>query len=286
MLSIGTKISSHRSGVLGKKQTLKQLLASKPRRVQSFKHLIEQTAELSFHNPDHVLFFRGQDREYVKKVKGKWVPSFYPTIYRSPGFRLSEEELTQRFERLDKFTDRLRSVFKEKDVTGHEKLANFPEIVWAILQHYGACDTPLLDVTHSLRVAASFALDHKEDTGFVFVFGFPYPNASITYSVDNELLNVRLLSICPPAARRPFFQEGFLVGTFPSRKVRKHPSLDLNVRLIARYQLIREGFWDSHFSPIPHDALFPKEDEVEEICTRVRAEISAATAHVSKSIRD
>ena len=28
---------------------------------------------------------------------------------------------------------------------------------WSILQHYEICDTPLLDVTQSIRIAASFA---------------------------------------------------------------------------------------------------------------------------------
>jgi hypothetical protein len=272
MLRIKTQVWSHQPGGYGQKRTLKQVLARSAVQIRSFQELVQKTAELSYHNPEHVLFFRGQGKEYRKKSKGKWVTSFYPTIYRSSGLRLTDEELESRFKRLDQFSTLLRDIFMEKEIVGHEKLANLPEVVWAILQHYGVCDTPLLDLTHSLRVAASFALDTSQPTGFVFVFGFPHPNGSITYSVESELLNIRLLSICPPVARRPYFQEGFLVGSFPSRRVHKHPSLDVNVRLIAKFELLKTSFWDENFQPIPHKALFPETDDVHDICSLLSAE--------------
>jgi hypothetical protein len=34
--------------------------------------------------------------------------------------------------------------------------------------------------------------------------------------------------------------------------------------------LLRRDFWDKNFQPIPPDALFPPNDEVESICTRLR----------------
>jgi hypothetical protein len=80
---------------------------------------------------------------------------------------------------------------------------------WAILQHYEVCDTPLLDVTNSLRVAASFATNNPAAEGPVlYVLGVPSLSGSITASSEQGLQIIRLSSICPPEARRPYFQEG------------------------------------------------------------------------------
>jgi len=44
-----------------------------------------------------------------------------------------------------------------------------------ILHHYSVCDTPSLDLTHSLRVACSFAqLSSRDARAYVFVLGLPY----------------------------------------------------------------------------------------------------------------
>jgi len=65
-------------------------------------------------------------------------------------------------------------------------------VCWAILQHYGVCDTPLVDLTHSLRVAASFAhleflkaksKNKRRKYGYVMALAMPYPVGSISYSV-------------------------------------------------------------------------------------------------------
>jgi hypothetical protein len=270
MLRIRTKIWSPSTSGAGQGLTNKSILASRAAPIKSFKQLVKTTAAISFNNPEHVLFFRGQSTQYWKTSAEERVASFYPSIYRSKGSRLTDEELKERFRKLDDRSERLLENFKDEHIVGHEKLANFPELVWAILQHYRVCDTPLLDLTHSLRVAASFAFLESNDSNFVFVFGFPYPNGSITYSVDSELLNIRLLSICPPEAQWPYFQEAFLVGSFPSRRTHKHPNLDVGVRLIAKFKLLGEGFWDKDFQPIPERALFPARDRVDQICSRLR----------------
>jgi hypothetical protein len=106
------------------------------------------------------------------------------------------------------------------------KLKKFPELQWSILQHYEVCDTPLLDLKQSLRVAASFALNWTSSEGYIFVFALPYPNGTISYFSEEELVIVRLLSVCPSEALRPHFQEGYLVGTFPTYIKKKQPFLD------------------------------------------------------------
>jgi hypothetical protein len=270
MLRLFSNIWSHQSIKSDKKYSLKDVLLSEPLEITSFRELVKSIAELSYNNPEHVLFFRGQTEEYYKKTKeGDRIISFYPSIYRSPGKSLTEAETEDRFDHLDRRASQLLSLFKERSIRGHEKLGKFPELVWAILQHYEVCTTPLLDVTHSLRVAASFALNGVNSDGFLYVFGFPHPNGSITYSVENEIINIRLLSICPPDAQRPYFQEGFLVGTFPSRRLRKHPGLDVGVRLIAKFSLVSRHFWDQNFHAIPDGALFPKQDKIKQLCDQL-----------------
>ena len=121
-------------------------------------------------------------------------------------------------------------------------------------------------------MAASFALNDAKNAGYLYIFGFPHPNGSITYCVEHELINIRLLSICPPEAQRPYFQEGFLVGTFPSKRLRKHPSLDLGVRLIAKFKLVAQNFWDGNFHAIPSAALCPSDDRIMKICSELKTE--------------
>lgn len=55
--------------------------------------------------------------------------------------------------------------------------------------------------------------DNNEEFGYVYVFGFPYITNRISRNSEHDLINVRLLSICPPTALRPYFQEGYLAGT-------------------------------------------------------------------------
>lgn len=272
MLRISSNIWSHDSIMTGNKYPLREVLLSMPVEINSFRDLVKAVAEISYHNPEQVLFYRGQTNEYWKKTKdGQRINSFYPSIYRAQGRSLTENELDKRYMELEMQSEALLERLKDQEIHGHDKLAKFPELRWAILQHYEVSPTPFLDVTHSLRVAASFALNDAEDAGHLYIFGFPHPNGSITYSVEHELINIRLLSICPPEAQRPYFQEGFLVGTFPSKRLRKHPSLDIGVRLIAKFKLISKAFWDNHFHAIPMEALCPKQDRIKDICSQLKS---------------
>jgi len=60
-----------------------------------------------------------------------------------------------------------------------------------------------------LRVACSFAtMDNENEFAYIFVFGLPYFTNRITINSEHDIINIRLLSICPPTALRPYFQEG------------------------------------------------------------------------------
>ena len=67
---------------------------------------------------------------------------------------------------------------------------------WSILQHYEVCGTPLIDFTHSFRVACSFAqLENESDRAYIYVFGLPYITNRISINSEHDLINIRLLSI-------------------------------------------------------------------------------------------
>lgn len=96
------------------------------------------------------------------------------------------------------------------------------------------------------------------------VLGFPTQTDSLTYNTFQELLNIRLLSFCPPTAKRPFFQEGYSAGPFPIYKLddpKRKSQFDFRRRLIAKFEIpIDDKFWGGGFSEIPYEKLYPKKD--------------------------
>lgn len=146
------------------------------------------------------MFFRVQTHDYKKANSRKF--TFYPTIYR--GY-LPEEELKYSFDKLNIASEKLVKLFKENEIDGINELKRKKYIQWSILQHYEVTDTPLIDITQSLKVACSFAqLDEKSREVFVYVFGLYYINR-ISHNSEQDLVNIRLLSISPPKALRPYF---------------------------------------------------------------------------------
>lgn len=262
-----TKLWCHLSLDTGEQFTNKEIRESNPLKIRDFRGLVQTVAKIANHNPDYSLFFRGQSKDY-KLSSGS--SSFYPTIFRSPGKPLRVSELEERYEILNKCSDELISKLELLEIDNINKLKKFRELPWSILQHYEVCGTPLLDFTHSLRVAASFALNDAKDNACVFVFAFPYPNGTISYSTEEELLNVRLLSACPSEALRPHFQEGYLLGSFPPRVKKKQPFLDFGRRLVAKIEIPPKEFCNHDFHAIPQNALYPPHDDVASICHEIK----------------
>ena len=239
--------------------------------VPTYRSLMEHVAQLSYANKDHLLFFRGQGRDYTNKAGAS---SFYPSIYR--GERLSREELAVRFDVLTGASRRLVDAFGRKGIAGAQEIRRRKYIQWSILQHYEVCPTPLLDFTHSVRVACSFAtLDPDGDDAYVYAFGLPYITNRISVNSEQDLVNVRLLSICPPDALRPYFQEGYLAGTDEvTTDYESKDELDFTRRLIAKFRIPRnDAFWDGGFAPIPRSALYPDGDRMLALCDEIRSEI-------------
>lgn len=239
--------------------------------INTYRKLVEQVAKLAFINKDYLLFFRGQDEDYRNKSNAS---SFYPTIYR--GEYLLKKEIYLRFEILNEACRQLAALFSSENISGHQELSRKKYIQWSILQHYSVCATPLLDFTHSLRVACSFSqLAATGNYGYVYVFGLPYITNRISINSEHDLVNIRLLSISPPDALRPYFQEGYLAGTEDiTTEYTSKDELDFNNRLIAKFKIpVKESFWGSGFSKIPETVLYPKKDKVREICEAINVDI-------------
>ena len=243
--------------------------------ISSFTKLVHHVARLSCLNKDHVLLFRGQNNDYLNKTNSS---TFYPTIYR--GERISKDELDLRINALNSASSTLIELLTQDGIEGAPEVKRRKYVQWSILQHYEVCPTPLIDFTQSLRVACSFALDGATTDPFIYVFGLPYLTNRVSLNSEHDLVNVRLLSICPPDALRPYFQEGYLAGTDESPDDYDSKSeLDFNRRLIAKFRISRLAkFWSKGFSPIPRSALYPAGDKIAKLCGQITASAQSTTS--------
>jgi hypothetical protein len=256
---VWTNLSSSRA----KKYSSKDIRTATTYKVKNFEGLVKLVAQLSYLNPEWSLFFRGQTADYKNKNE---LTSLYPSIYRSKeGLLIREKSLIKKYEKLRNSEIELLNIFKKNIQVDYEKVKKYREVRWAILQHYQISDTPLMDLTNSLRVACSFALNNAIDYGYLFVLGLPHPYGSISYFVEEELFIVKLSSICPPTAIRPYYQEGYLAGTFPIDESDRTYKLDMARRLIAKYRLNKKDFWSEDFHAIPDTALLPQNDNMKKL---------------------
>jgi len=234
--------------------------------IRDYPELVEKVAQLSFFNSEHVLLFRGQKRDWLN-CRGN--TSIKATIFRpeSGGTKPpSSSNLVRRYQVLTDAEQILSDDFGKSRFLGRKRIARHRLLRWAILQHYEVCGTPLLDVTHSLRVAASFATNDVSDTEPVlYVLAVPSLSGSVTASSEQGIQTIRLSSICPPEARRPYFQEGYLLGEYPDlvtvdEKQDYRPyEIDFGRRLLAKFRLSRSGFWSKDYTSIPNEALYPNQ---------------------------
>lgn len=241
--------------------------------ISTYRKLVEQMAKLAYLNKDYLLFFRGQGQDFRNRAGAS---TFYPSIYR--GDYVPQREINKRFQVLDHAAQKLRDIFSEEKVPGHEEVKWRKHIQWSILQHYEVCSTPLLDLTHSIRVACSFAqLDSEEEFGYVYIFGLPYVTNRISHNSEHNIVTVRLLSICPPEALRPYFQEGYLTGTEDiTNEYDNKAELDFRNRLIAKFRIPAQSrFWGRGFSRTPRTVLYPRGDKIEKLCQSIGTDLKS-----------
>lgn len=233
-------------------------------RVKTYFELAKKVAELQFLNREHVLLFRGQSDDY-RTVKGNSL--LKATIFRLANGKIPTTKiLTERFHVLKRAEVTLVEQYAKKGFIGREQLRRQRILRWAILQHYEVCRTPLLDVTQSLRIAASFASMGNGHDRYVFVLGVPNVSGAVTASSEANLQIVRLSSACPPEAVRPHLQEGYLLGEYPEiadfeqNAHYSHHEMDFGRRLIAKFRFDPASLWKSpNFPPASDEALYPKD---------------------------
>lgn len=263
----------------GKKeeQSISQIRKGSGVTVKSYRELVEKVAFLSFKNPEFVLFYRGQQGDYPEASRGT---SLYPSIFRGG---VGIDTLLDRFNRLDRAENILADRY-QNNLEGAKKIKTHRILRWAILQHYDICLTPLLDITHSLRVACSFAFGEVgQNEAFIYVLGLPQISGSVTASSEHGIQIIRLLSICPPKALRPYYQEGYLVGEYPTISYKGklqyyRQEVDFAQRLICKFKITGNGaFWDKDFPAIPNSYLYPnKRDAFVRLAQRVKDDLGDA----------
>jgi hypothetical protein len=192
---------------------------------------------------------------------------------------LPRQDLEKRFTKLRQAETLLAAKFTELKRFGRQRVERQRLLRWAILQHYEVCDTPLLDVTHSLRVAASFA-SQETTKGFLYAFAVPNLSGTVTASAEAGIQIVRLSGACPPSAIRPHIQEGFLLGEYPDfasieqKECYDLFELDFGRRLIAKFRFNPTDFWKSStddFPRVPYEALYPQsKDWLETAVTEIK----------------
>lgn len=137
-------------------------------KVKSYLDLAIKLAELQFRNQDYVLFFRGQDKDH-KNVENN--TSLKPSLFRPDGTGNPGRDLL--VERFGKLETAEKILIERCGFLGAERLRRHRILRWSILQHYEVCPTPLLDVTHSARIAASFASEARPTAPFSTCWACP-----------------------------------------------------------------------------------------------------------------
>ena len=243
--------------------------------------LATKVAELQFRNPDFVLMFRGQSTDYLNskgnstikaslfRASKHFVHNPKKTIHDPDNtpYLPSIATLKERYQTLEKAEFFLVTHYESEKFLGLQRLKRHRILRWAILQHYEVCCTPLLDVTHSLRIAASFASNTAKDEAFIYVMGVPNLSGAITASAEAGIQIVRIASVCPPSALRPHIQEGYLLGEYPDmvsydqKELYGHYEMDFARRLVAKFRFNPSTFWHaSAFPKVPRKALYPPTD--------------------------
>lgn len=238
-------------------------------RVDSYRTLLERVAFLGAMNKRLTLYFRGQSKDVdpIPAIfRDKWAP-----LHTGGEVVIAEANREWYFKQLAVIGSEIYEICKAPGLglPRWRGLRDIDVIQWAVIQHYGIWPTPLIDITSNLRVAASFAFNmtaySQSSTRFAYLYvvGLPYSNEWIESHSPEGVVLARLQSACPPIARRPHFQEGFLAGASPlngtSRDDRERSRLAR--RLVAKFELRDSGsFWDSDFPVIGSGALLPDKD--------------------------
>jgi hypothetical protein len=256
-------------------QSSKQVATGKPLSAKSYTELVEIVSFLSIMNKRTSLYFRGQTQDWPLRpatFRPVWT-SLSGTRHSIPDGRATLREIWSHLN--EQISPIVTGVCEKLPMPRPATLKMFREAVWAIAQHYELWPTPLIDVSPNLRVAASFALWGEQPKGYLYVVALPASTNSVTFDADQHVVLARLHAVCPPVAKRPHYQDGFLTGRFPfktpvTNEIDRDPAnvSDLARRLVARIVLIdkanaksrgqsERGFWSDDFPRMSATSLMP-----------------------------
>lgn len=217
--------------------------------------------------------FRGQAHDHLNRNSNS---SLRPSMFRTRDHSSNTDEIRARYDRLRQAEDMLISRYQHM---GADRIKRYQLIRWAILQHYEVCDTPLLDVSSSIRISASFASLGETAEAFIYAIGVPNVSGAITASAESSLTILRLASVCPPEAVRPHIQEGYLLGEYPEintwdqKRQYENYETDFGLRLVAKFRFSPDNFWraDHDFPRVPRAALYPdaSDDPISELMLEI-----------------
>ena len=259
-----------------KYSTQEDILKNEAELVTSFNDLFDKISQLAFANPNILLFYRGQSMDYTIGIGNSVRTCLLPSIYRKIS---SPKELTKRWEKLHNAEDILYTKLKSSISYKNKAVLRKKIVLWSILQHYEVTETPLIDVTQSLRVACSFAaMNNTGEFAYIYIIGLPYYTNRISVNSEEYLTNVRLLSIAPPDAKRPYLQEGFLVGEdeFDNPSRSNKDEFDLSRRIIYKFKIPISALNLNNFL-LSQEDLLPQSDPIASICEEVKNEMNKQT---------
>ncbi|MBI1233046.1 MAG: FRG domain-containing protein [Alphaproteobacteria bacterium] len=249
--------------------------------VSNYGELVSNISEIQYSNRDYVFLFRGQNGDYADE---RGLTTIKPSMYRnyspSKGLVFDRDKIIQNSKHLEmceaKLIEKFSDVYGSRNEFLHDLKRN--EILrWSILQHYEICKTPLLDVTSSLSVACSFASisinknksESESDFAHIMVLAVPALTGGASVFADEGFQVLRLSNFCPPSAARPHWQEGYLIGPYPTFRPTRRAELNRGddvecaVRLVAKFNFNVDSFWKKSRThrKLPKSALFPNRSD-------------------------
>jgi hypothetical protein len=288
------------------RQNAEQVSGDEPLVARSYTELVDIVSFLSIMNKRQSLYFRGQTHDWPllpATFRSTWT-SLSGTQHSIPSNPIALQRIWGDLN--GQISSIVRSVCEALPMPRPATLRMFREAVWAVAQHYELWPTPLIDITPSLRIAASFALWDGQPSGYLYVVALPPSTNSITFDADQHIVLARLQAVCPPIAKRPHYQDGFLAGRFPfmsldSNGIDEYPEQvsDLSRRLVARIVLTDsdeepgrrtrqpsgQGFWSDDFPRMSVLSLMPKaeDDHLLRHFSRYAAQIDGAMHQICQS---
>jgi hypothetical protein len=151
--------------------------------IRRYSDLVDAVSFLTVMNKRLTLLFRGQtsDLEPVPRLfRPVW--HFTDKHKNKHKFDIPASARGSYWKALADISRKAISICEEFGLPRYRDLSVIRELPWAVIQHYGLWPTPLIDLTSSLRIAATFALPppaKSHRTGFLFVAGFPAPSGSV-----------------------------------------------------------------------------------------------------------